>query len=277
VILVTGANGQVGSALLDHLPDGTQAKAASRSGQGQERAGVEWVPFDFDRHESFALALAGVSAVFLMRPPQMAKAKAFEPFLEACRQAGVQRIAVLSVKGADKNALLPHHGLEKLVMNSGLNWTILRPSDFMQNFETVHADAIRSRREIAVPAGRGRSAFIDVADVGAIAAKVMLGGGHANQQYDLTGPEALDFDQVTEVLSEVLGVPVRYRKLGVLRFIREQQLAGRPLPMGLIMSTIYTVQRLGLAAEVTSTIQQVLGRPATSFRAYAQRERRAWL
>ncbi|HEV7344644.1 MAG TPA: NAD(P)H-binding protein [Devosia sp.] len=275
MILVTGATGRVGSALVEALPPGTAVRAASRSGDGSAAREVDWVRFSFSEPSTFAPALEGIRAVFLIRPPQMAKAADFEPFLDALEDRSIRRLVLLSVKGADRNPLLPHRGLEKRVMGQSFDWTILRPSDFMQNLETVHAQGIRERNEIAVPAGDGRSAFIDVADIGAVASQVLLEEGHGGRGYDLTGPAALSFSEIAAILSDILDRPIVYRKTGIFKFTGEHRDEG--IPMALVMSALYTVQRLGFAAEVTEDLPGLLGRPATRLEDYAERQRSVWL
>ena len=163
MIFVTGATGRVGSAIIEALGPTSDVRGTCRA--HESRAGrTQWTTFAFEKPESFSAALDGVSAVFLMRPPQMTEATAFRPFLAEMKARGIRRIVLLSVAGADRNPLLPHHSIEKLIQRPEFDWTILRPSDFMQNLETAHANAIRYRSEIAVPAGKGRSAFVDVAD-----------------------------------------------------------------------------------------------------------------
>ena len=243
----------------------------------REPDGPGAVAFDFTRTPTFEAALDGVTAVFLMRPPQMAKAEMFEPFLDAAVAAGVSRFVVLSVAGADRIKMLPHHGLEQAVMARTDDWTMLRPSDFMQNLETEHARTIREDNAVAVPAGEGRSAFVDVADVGAAAAACLLEEGHAGAGYHLTGPDALSFHDVAETLSDVLGRYIRYRPLSVARFIAERLKADEPLPKVLVMSALYTAQRLGKTDTVTREVERLLGRKAGTLRDYAEREKAVWL
>lgn len=196
----------------DALCDGGERPGRQRFGCALD----EQVPLRLDGHASgmvkfnvlepatYADALHGVTSVFLMRPPQISKGSAFGPFLDACEARRITRIAVLSVKGAEKNPVLPHHGMEQEVMRRNFDRTMLRPSDFMQNLETVHQEDIRIRGKISVPAGQGASAFIDFADVGAVAAQVLSEKGHAGAGYTLTGPEALTFSQVARVMAQVL-------------------------------------------------------------------------
>jgi len=267
-LLITGASGRVGGGLADALKGQVDMRLTGR--------GPGAVALDFLNPATFGTALDGRNTVFLMRPPQIASGRAFRPFLDAAEAAGVRRMVVLSVKGAESNPILPHHGVEREVMARGFDWTMLRPADFMQNLETVHRGALRSRSEISVPAGNGRSAFIDVADVAAVAAKTLLEAGHSQRGYTLTGPEALSFYQIAQILSDVLGRPIRYRPPGVLGFIRDQHSEGVPLGMALVMTALYTVQRLGRADGLTNDVLRLLGRPPTDFRSYAERAKAAW-
>ncbi len=135
----------------------------SRCVEGAEA--LERVRFDFHDPSGFAGALRGVDRVFLLRPPQFAKIRRdFEPFLLTVLQAEVERVVFLSVRRAERNPLLPHRRIEKLLELSGLAWTHLRPNDWMQNFATVHRDDIR-RGELWAPAGKGRTSFVDARDV----------------------------------------------------------------------------------------------------------------
>lgn len=218
MLFVMGASGRVGGALV-----------RAKTGQMPLRAaghGPNMIPFNVLDASTYGTALDGVTAVFLMRPPHVTKASAFAPFLDACVARDIRRLVVLSVKGAEHTRLLPHHGMEQEVMRRPFAWTMLRPADFMQNLETVLKDDIRCRDQIAVPAGRGASAFVDVADLGMAAAKVLLNEGHAGRSYTLTGSEALRFDQVAEIMSHQLKRRIVYAPPGITRFITSQLTSG---------------------------------------------------
>ena len=275
-VLVTGASGRVGAAVIDALRGRVPLRAATRGGGAGAANDVVSVRFDFNEPATYGPALDGVGALFLMRPPQMAKGRAFRPFLDAALKAGVGRVAVLSVRGAERVRVLPHHAVEREVMARPFAWTMLRPADFMQNLQTVHREGIVERGEIAVPAGSGRSSFIDVADVGAVAALALTREGHAGRGYTLTGPQALTFGEVAAALSNVLGRRIRYRPVSLPRFVWEERRHGALLPLALVMGALYTVQRLGGAAGVTGEVENLLGRPATRIETYLRRERDAW-
>ena len=166
--------------------------------------------------------------------------------------------------------------MEVAIKDSGCAWTMIRPSDFMQNLETVHVDDIRDRNEISVPAGHGRAAFVDVADIGQVVATVMTEEGHVGRGYSLTGSEALSFTEVAATLSVALGRTITYRPLGVARFLLEQCRRGRPLGLSLVMTLLYTVQRVGGADEVTGDLEALLARRAGTLSEYVVRRSAVW-
>jgi uncharacterized protein YbjT (DUF2867 family) len=279
-ILVTGASGTVGREVAKRLAArGAPARLALRDpSRGVEGAEApERVRFDFHDPSGFADALRGVDRVFLLRPPQLADVRRdFDPFLVAMLQAEVKRVVFLSVRGAERNPLLPHRRIEKALERSGLAWTHLRPNDWMQNFATVHRDDIRTRGEIWAPAGKGHASFVDARDVAEAAAAVLTEEGHGGRAYPLTGGEELDLDEVAALLSQVLGRRVSYRNPGVVAFLRHVRAAGRPLSLGLVMTGVYTIARLGLAAGVSPELERLIGRPPTPFRSFAEGHAAVW-
>ena len=274
-ILVTGATGRTGGAVVDALRGRATIRAASRGATPVE--GAHAVRFDYAEPATHAAALDGVSRVFVLHPPGTPLA-ALTAFLDAADAAGVRRVVLQSVRGAEERRFLPHHRAEAAVRERPFTWTMLRPADYMQNLADVHRAAIRKHREIAVPAGEGRSPFIDVADVGAVGALALLEDGHASKGYALTGPDALTFGEVAAALTDVLKRPIRYRSPSVPRFVWEQvRRYDRPVPMALVMSALYSTQRFGRAGGVTGEVERLLGRPATPIRAFAEREKDVWL
>ena len=183
---------------------------------------------------------------------------------------------VLSLLGADRLPVVPHDQVESYLASVGVPWTVLRPSCFMQNLITTHRDEIRAG-ELLVTAGRGRTSFIDIRDIAAVAARVLSEAGHLAQAYALTGVEALDYHQVTQLLSAELGRPIVYRRPGLRRFVRHMRAHGLAWPIILVMAGIYTTARLGLAAAITPDSTRLLGRPPITMRQFVHDERDSWL
>ncbi|AQG80456.1 SDR family oxidoreductase [Spirosoma montaniterrae] len=289
-ILITGASGNVGletlRALVKH-PHKSQIEllAGTRSPETDMRVipiqPDRYVLLDFTDPATFDAALSGVRRVLLVRPPQLSDAnRYFRPFVEAMKRAGVQHVVFLSLQGVENNPVTPHYTIEKLIVEAGLPFTFLRPSFFMQNLSTTHRDEIRSRNEIFIPAGNGRTSFVDVRDIGAVAALVLTDttGNHLNRGYELTGSEALTYSEVAQMLTQVLGRKISYRNPSVVRFIWRKWLTEKnPLGFTLVMVALYTVSKLGKAARTTSDLERLLKRPPIKFRQFAMDTKAAWL
>ena len=278
MILVTGATGLTGRAVAQSLEGRAPLRLALRNpGRAMGlTAKAERVRFDFNDPASFGPALSGVTAVYLLRPPAIARPAVFEPLLAAMRAAGVRRVAFLSVRGAELIPVLPHHGIERRIESSGLVWTHLRPNDFMQNFETVHRADIRDRGKIWAPAGGGRASWVDVRDVAEAAACVLTEGGHEYRAYVLTGQEALSFEDAARLFSAYTGHMVLYGRPSLLRYLWHQHNAGRPAAFALVMAGIYTAQRLGMAAGIKSDLSQLIGRAPRSLERYISEYAHFW-
>lgn len=280
-ILITGATGNVGAELVHLLhAAGHPLRAAVREpGQARARLGapIEYVPFDFTAPGSFGAALRGVSQLFLVRPPALTDTRTtIAPFIAAAQRADVEQIVFLSLLGAEHNRFVPHHAIERAIRASGLPWTFLRASFFMQNLSTTHRAAIRERNEIEVPAGSGRTSFIDVRDIAEVAATVLTSSGHDRQAYALTGAEALTYTAVAQIMAEELGRRIVYPAPSALTFARRMRQRGYERRFVLVMLAIYTTARLGLAATVTPDSARLLGRAPRAMRDFVRDYRECW-
>lgn len=271
-VLVTGATGNVGKDVVDRLIErGARVRAGMRSPQvSAASTDVECVELDFEDPTTFADALEGVEHVFLMRPPHMAQAKALKPFIEAMRDMGVAHVVFMSVQGAGTNPFVPHHGIETLLKRSGIAWTFLRPSFFMQNLSTTHRADIRERDEIYVPAGGGRTNFVDAADIAGAAAVCLTTSGHEGRAYEITGNETLTYDEVATALSAACGRSIRYARPSARQFKARMRQAGHPEEFVSVMSSIYALARFGMAAGTTNDLELLLGREPITFAEWAE-------
>lgn len=280
-ILVTGATGNLGSEVVRLLvAQGQPVRAAVRDLRtvAPAPAGVTYVPFDFMQPATYQAALADVRRLLLVRPPAIGDAKRFiNPLIDAAQQAGVEHIVFLSLLGVEKNRVVPHAKIEQHLMASGMTWTMLRASFFMQNLSTTHRIDLQERSEIFLPAGNGATSFIDVRDIAAVAAKALTEPGHANQAYPLTGNEALTYSEVAQIFSQELDRPVVYRKPGILPFVLRMRHYGLGWDFIAVMVGIYTTARLGLADPITPDTQRLLGRAPITMRQFVADYRECWL
>ena len=284
-VLVTGATGNVGRPVVAGLHDaGVPVRAAVRpGGRGAAEgtrlpAGVEVVPFDFRDPATWDAAFDGVERMFLLRPPDVSDVRRdLVPAVERAGRRGLRHVVFLSLQGAQRNKVVPHAKVESWLRSSGLAWTFVRPSFFMQNLSTTHrADVVAGR--LYVPAGRGRTSFVDALDVAAVAVEALRRPAeHAGRAWTPTGPEALGYDEVASRLSVVLGRPVVYARPGVIGYARHaRSVLGMPWGMVAVTTAIYTAARLGLADGLTDDVRAVTGAAPRSFEEFARREAAAW-
>lgn len=280
-ILVIGALGNVGAEVVRHiLAKGGQVRAADLDPQKiTERFGaeVESVRFDFTDPATYPAAFSGVQRMFFMRPPHISNIERdMVPAMDAAKRAGVKYVVFLSLIGIEKTTYVPHYKVEMYLRESNFHTTFLRSSFFMQNLNTVHRAEIRDRNEIFVPVGRAKTSFIDARDIGAVAAVALL-DGHAGKNYDLTGAEALDYWEVAQIMSEVLGRKITYRNPNPLRFFFASVRRGVGLAFALVTTGLYTSTRLGMADIVTDEVGKITGYKPITLRQYVMDYKEHWL
>jgi uncharacterized protein YbjT (DUF2867 family) len=281
-IMVTGALGNVGAQVVKRLQaEGRQVRAADRDEEKlKERFddSVETVYFDFSKPETYEAAFQGVDKMFLMRPPQITAVKRYIfPVINAAKRAGVKHVVFLSLIGIEKATFVPHYKVEQYLKEVGLQTTFLRCSFFMQNLNTTHRKEIQERNEIFVPVGKAKTGFIDVRDIGAVAAVALSQKGHAGKNYDLTGSEGLDYWEAAQILSEALGREITYRNPNPLYFLIETVRRGIPFRYAVVMTGLYLSTRFGMAEPITNEVERLIGRKPTPFRQYVQDYREMWM
>ncbi|MFE5512413.1 NmrA family NAD(P)-binding protein [Streptomyces sp. NPDC056529] len=276
-VLVTGATGRVGRHVLQELNErGVPARAAVHRPAPDTTARA--VSFSFTDPRTWREAMRGATSMFVMRPPQISRVKEdMLPALSAAREYGVKRMVLLSLQGADRNPAVPHHTLENWLRASGLEWTFVRAGFFMQNLSTTHAAEIRDLGRIVVPAGGGRTSFVDARDVAAVAVRALTDDTLVREAVTPTGVTALTYTEVAELISTELGAPVSYISSGPLAFWRHRRAQGTPHAETAVMLALYSACRFNLAAGVTHDVRTVLGRDPISFSRFAHDERAAWL
>lgn len=279
MILVTGATGNVGRHVVAELvAAGAPVRAASTR---PERAvpgldGAERVRFAFQERATWDAAFAGVDRLFLLRPPAITDTKALiRPVVRLAARRGVRSVVFLSLLGV--NPAMPHYRIERDIVAAGLPRTFLRAGFFAQNLDTAYRADIRDHDRIRLPAGRGRTSFVDTRDLAAVAARALLDpAAHRDRAWDLTGPRALGYGEVAALLSAALGRPIVYQPIGLPRYWRELRAAGLPRDYRTVQMVINVVARLGLAAKVTDDLPRLLGRPPIPLEQYVQDYREEW-
>ena len=275
-ILVLGATGKTGRRLVRQLlAKGAHVRTASRNpGEGRTL-------FDWARPETHGPALAGANAIYLVDPAMVEDPTELTgPFLDLARQAGVKKLALLSSLGItfpNEDGQSGRHKLERQVMASGLDWTILRPSGFNQNFsESFLLPGILQADMVATATGNGAVGFVDADDIAAVAAAALTEDGHGDAIYPITGPEALSFAEATAIIGKAAGRVVTHRQISSDEYGQMLQQAGIPPDyVGDIVRNQEAI-RDGHGGLVTDTVMQVTGRAPIRFADFAAGAASVW-
>lgn len=226
-------------------------------------------PFDWSDPDTYRPALDGASAAYLSYYPDVAfpgAAEHLEAVADAAVDLGVERLVLLSGRGEPE--AVP---AEDAVRRSGVAWTVLRCSWFMQNFSEHFLLGPVLDGVIALPAGDVTEPFVDLDDVAEVAVSALTAAGHDGRTHELTGPELLGFDAVAQALSQVTGRPIRYDAVTAAQYRCAAVAAGVPETEVEPLTELFTRVLDGHNAVLTDDLGLLLGRPPTTFAEYARR------
>ncbi|UWM49295.1 NAD(P)H-binding protein [Streptomyces carpaticus] len=263
--LVLGATGKTGRRIAARLRvRGTPVRAASRSSR---------VRFDWSEPDGWDTVLRDVDVAYVVPPPVPGPVHAFVARASA---AGVRRLVLLSGRGADDWGDSPFgehmRSAEEAVRGSSLEWTLLRASNFAQNFDEdiFHAPLVAGG--LALPAGEVPEPFVDIEDLADAAVAVMTGGKrHAGRVYELSGPRALTFDQAVELIALASGRPLTYRRITPDAYITDLIGQGLSRPEAEDIAAMFGLMESGVIAGTTDDLPALLGRAPRTFEEYVAR------
>jgi uncharacterized protein YbjT (DUF2867 family) len=269
--LILGGSGRTGSLVASHFAGhGIPARTASRQGSD--------IFFDWDDPATYPDALARTDRVYLVTPVLRVRyAAQVAEFLDQAEAAGVRHVTLLSTYNGDRAPReIDIAAVEAdLAAREPFTHSILRPAWVMQNFTDDHLPVVNGT--LCVPSGGGSEAFVDAADIAAVAAKTLLNpGAHAGARYGLTGPQAITFDDVAATIAAVTGQPVVYKDIDQETWISRAIAAGLPADYAVMLRWLTGAVIGGGGSQPTGDIETVTGRPPASFEAFARRNAAAW-
>ena len=270
MILVTAATGQVGRELVPVLRSRGLAFRALVRGAALE-GGVECVRGDFRDSTSLVAAMAGVERMYLACAPTPDQAELEMRAIDAAARNGVRHVVKLSAydaHDANPSDFRRWNGVaERHLYNSGLAWTILRPTAFNQSLDPR---AVVERGVLCSPQGAATTPFVDTRDIANVAAAVLGGTGHDGRIYDLTGPEAFTQPALAALIAEVFAAPVACRPVSDAEALRG--LLERGMDEGFARSMIVHWQsyRARPATLVSGWIEILTGQSPRTLRAYLE-------
>ena len=278
LITVSGSTGTIGSELLRLLSAaGVDTRALHRDVR-KTRAlpGVTWVRADLDDTRRLKVALDGTHRLFLLTSNEPDFARTQIGVVRAAEEVGVKHVVKLSALGASDHSTSTigreHWAVEQALLSTRLQWTILRPHAFMQNWLGDVAESVQAESIIYAPIGDGRVPFIDARDIAAVAAEVLLHAeAHVGRKYVLTGGEAVGYADLAGALSEATGRMITYRPITMEE--ARTRLATRGIAAAAIeaMLAIAAYQGAGgPTATISPNVERLLGRRPRTIRDFAR-------
>jgi len=274
MILVTGATGNVGSEVVRQLSSRRAPVRAfahhSEKAAALQGAGVETVVGDYGDPGSLEGALERLEGLFLVMGTAENQVELENDVIEAAESAGVGRVVKLSIFGAEAGSPVPfrdwHGRIEERLEASGMGFTHLRPTFFMQNVPYMQApDGV-----FYMPTGDGQIGWVDIRDIAAVAVRALTEDGHEGKAYEITGPESLSFAGVAERLSAATGRESRHADVPP-EVAREGMLSsGMPEWQADVSLALLADMREGGLDVVTDTVAAVGGVRPHSFEDFAR-------
>jgi len=278
MIVVTGATGTVGSKVVRQLAEkGKQVRAVVRNVDKAKdlfATNIDVVRGDLGDPGSLTTALKGATELFLLSPTSLDQVQNEANAIEAAKSSGVRHIVKLSVIGAAADAATGiarwHAAIEDKARQSGLPWTFVRPTYFMDNLRNF-ADTIKQDGAFYAPMRDGRLTMIDARDIAAVSVEALTSDRHSGKIYELTGPQAVSYDDVAATLTKLLGRPIKYVNVPPETARTNMLKTGMPdwYVADLITMTSYFAG--GGGAGVSSTVREVTGRPGRTLADWAQK------
>jgi uncharacterized protein YbjT (DUF2867 family) len=291
-ILVTGATGTVGSEIVKQLQsvkgerkeEDIIVKAAGRSADDSafRSSGVQVVQLDFNNRGTLSAALRGIDKLFLLTPFQSNMVDLTSNLVNEAKKAEVKYIVKQSVLGADAEpGITPsrlHRQAEKVIEESGIPFTFLRPNFFMQNFVTFYSNFIKTQGAFYVPGGDAKASFVDVRDIAAVAVQALSGSHsskngeskHIGKAYDITGGEAISYGEAAEILSKEIGKKVKYVNTSDEDARKGMKDMGADEWTINSMIELFGITRAGYLSEISPAVEQITGKKPISFSQFAR-------
>jgi uncharacterized protein YbjT (DUF2867 family) len=264
-ILILGGTGKTGRRI------GRRLQAAGHPVRTAARTAGD-IPFDLDNPGTWAPALDGVTAAYLLEPDLRASVEhraRIPRFVADAVAAGVRRLVLLSAHGVgeagDGHPLKP---AEQAVRGSGVDWTILRPDWFSQNFsESFWLPGVLSG-DLFLPTGDGGTPFVDAEDIAEVAASALTEDRHSGQIYQMTGPRAISFGEAADLIGKAIARTIRHVDVDPEVFVERQVANGVPVDVARLLTGLFVAIRNGRGSTVSDGVERALGRPPRPFDAY---------
>lgn len=273
-ILITGATGNIGKEVIKQLSaagPNILVRATARSPNqpaGIEPKKIELVEADYDKPESLDRALSGIDSLFLLTPTHPKLIEFTSNLVNAARKPTgkqLKHIVKLSHIRANSDPKIEitrlHREAEKIIEESGIPFTFLRPNFFMQNF-LFYGQKTSNQISFDLPAGDGKVSFVDVRDIASVVVKVLTGDEdqHIDKAYDITGPESLSYSKAIKTLSNETGKKMSYTNISDEAAHHGMKDRGMPDWHISYVMELFNITRAGYLSSVSSSVEDITGK-----------------
>ncbi|MBC7887985.1 MAG: NAD(P)H-binding protein [Ferruginibacter sp.] len=257
-ILVLGGTGKTGKRVAERLQN---LQIPIRLGSRNENP-----PFNWDEPGNWQNVLKGIESVYITFQPDLAVPNSFKQiklFADTAKANGVNKLVLLSGRGEKES-----RACEQIIIQSGMDWTIIRASWFMQNFsESFLLDSILTN-EVVLPVTNALEPFVDTDDIAEVAVSVLADNKHSHKIYELTGPELLSFESATSLIAKELNREIPYAEISIDEYVTALKSYQLPDDFVGLIQYLFSEVLDGRNESVSTDIEKILGTKPTSFKEY---------
>lgn len=282
-ILITGATGNIGTEVVHYLyelENEAEIIVAVRNIKSAKNKfpncpKLVFRTFDFEEQNSFNGAFKDIDILFLLRPPHISEVdKYFQPLLKSAKKNGIEKVVFLSVQGAEKSKVIPHNKIERLIKSNDFKYIFVRPSYFMQNLTTTLLPEILENQTITLPSGQAKFNWIDVKNIGQVSAVLIKSfDKYQNSAYEITGTENKNFQEVTEIMTEITGTKFRFKSINPISFYFKKRKSGVQSGFAIVMTILHFLPRLQREPEISDNYFKLTGNKTTTLKEFINREK----
>lgn len=276
-ITVFGATGKIGKELLTFLSQANIPTIAVTRDKSKVKMlpNIEWIEADMSKKETLEQTMKNTKSVFLASSVNQNFATEQNNAIEIAKQCGVQHIVKLSSPGADKDSqnfiARPNGEVEEFLKASGVNFTIIQPNTFMQNWLGYFSETIQSERKIYEATGEGKKPFIDTRDIAEVSFTILTHPeNHINKTHLLTGGVAVNYAQISEAIGKAIGEKVEYISMTSEEAKQRMEQKGMQPMMINTFIAIAEGQRNNKADFVNTVGEEILGKKLITVEQFAK-------
>ena len=274
-ILVIGASGTIGSGIVKTLrAQGFKVVEATKDTVDKHSSNK--VQMDLITGSGVKEGFTNIDRAYLLAPPGHDQYSILAPLIKQAKSSNLKKVVLSTAYGANADESSSFRRAEVELEKSGLNYNIIRPNWFLQNFNSFWIQGILERNMISIPAGEAKVSFIDARDISDVAAKLLTSDEHNNKDFDLTSPASITHTEAAKAISNVINREIVYvdSSMNDLRSMLESaEMNSKYIEF---FMTIMTFLKEGYNSEVNSNVEFILGRSATSLDKYVKDYRHFW-